>query len=33
MTHDYGNIATNFTSDPTDANGYMNPDGSASLTQ
>jgi hypothetical protein len=33
MTHDYGNIATKFTSDPTSANGWLNPDGSASLTQ
>ena len=33
MTHDYGNIATQFTNDPTSANGWMNPDGSASLTQ
>jgi len=33
MTHDYGNIATNFANDPTSANGWLNPDGSASLTQ
>ncbi len=33
MTHDYGNVATKFTSDPTSANRWLIPDGSASLTQ